>query len=188
MSADGIFANFPVLNTPRLVLRQIRPEDAPAVFRLFSDAEVTRYYDLDTFTTPAQADELVERFQQRFDHQVGIRWGLALNEMPKKLVGTCGYNIWVEPARRGLMGYDLARAHWRCGLMSEALAAILEFGFAHMNLNRVEALTFPQNTASIRLLAKLGFRAEGLLHEYEYIKGVPQDMSLYALLCRERRQ
>ena len=57
-----------------------------------------------------------------------------------------------------------------------------------MNLNRVEALTIPQNTASIRLLAKLGFRAEGLLREYDYIKGVPQDMSLYALLCRERRQ
>ncbi len=104
MSADGIFANFPVLNTPRLVLRQIRPEDAPAVFRLFSDSEVTRDYDLDTFTTPAQADELVERFQQRFDHQVGIRWGLALNEMPEKLVGTCGYNIWVQPAHIGAVG------------------------------------------------------------------------------------
>ena len=178
MSADAIFVDFPILTTPRLVLRQIRSQDAPAVFRLFADAEVTRYYDLDRFTEPAQAHELVERFQWRFDHQVGIRWGLALSEMSDKLVGTCGYNIWLQPAR----------AHWRRGLMSEALAAILEFCFVRMNLNRVEALTIPQNTASIRLLAKLGFRAEGLLREYDYIKGVPQDMSLYALLCRERRQ
>ena len=125
MSADAFFVDFPILTTPRLVLRQIRSQDAPAVFRLFADAEFTRYYDLDTFTEPAQAHELVERFQWRFEHQVGIRWGLAVSEMPDKLVGTCGYNIWVQPARRGLVGYDLARAHWRRGLMSEALAAIL---------------------------------------------------------------
>ena len=52
--------------------------------------------------------------------------------MSDKLVGTCGYNIRVQPAL----------AHWRRGLMSEALAAILEFGFVRMNLNRIEALTF----------------------------------------------
>ena len=54
-----------------------------------------------------------------------------------------------------------------------------------MNLNRIEAMTFPQNTASIRLLDKFGLKVEGLLREYEYIKGNPQDMSLYALLSRE---
>jgi ribosomal-protein-alanine N-acetyltransferase len=55
MSADEIFAAVPTLSTPRLTLRQIRTEDAAAVFGLFGDAEVTRYYDLDTFTDPLQA-------------------------------------------------------------------------------------------------------------------------------------
>lgn len=61
--------------------------------------------------------------------------------------------------------------------------------FASMPATReptVEALTFPQNTASKRLLTKLGFKKEGLLREYEYPKGSPQDMAIYALLARER--
>ena len=188
MSADEIFAAFPTLSTPRLTLRQIRTEDAAAVFGLFGDAEVTRYYDLDTFTEPLQAEELIERFQRRFDHRIGLRWGLALNETPDNLIGTCGYNLWVQPAHRGLVGYDLARDHWRRGLMAEALAAVLTFGFTAMGLNRVEALTFPQNTASKSLLDKLGFQAEGLLREYEFIKGAAQDMAIYSLLAGERSQ
>ena len=185
MSADEIFAAFPTLSTPRLTLRQIRTEDAAAVFGLYADAEVTRYYDLDTFTEPLQAEELIERFQRRFDHRIGLRWGLALNETPDILIGTCGYNIWVQPARRGLVGYDLARNHWRRGLMAKALAAVLKFGFTAMGLNRVEALTFPQNAASRQLLAKLGFKAEGLLREYEHFADGPQDMAIYGLLQRE---
>lgn len=186
MTAAEIFATFPILSTPRLILRQIRADDADAVFDLFADEQVTRYYDLDTFTDLAQAADLIERFQRRFDHQVGIRWGLALTDAPNELIGTCGYNIWVQPARRGLLGYDLARAHWRCGLMREALTAILDFGFSIMQLNRIEALTLPQNTASQRLLDKLGFKAEGLLRQYEYLKDSPQDMAIYALLAEER--
>ena len=135
MSADEIFAAFPTLSTPRLALRQVRTEDAAAA------------YGLDTFTETLQA-ELIEIFQKRFDNRIGLRWGMALNETPDNLIGTCGYNLWVQPARRGLVGYDLARNHWRRGLMAEALAAVLKFGFTAMGLNRGEALTFPQNTAS----------------------------------------
>ena len=149
MSADEIFAAFPTLSTPRLTLRQIRTEDAAAVFGLFGDAEVTRYYDLDTFTEPLQAEELIEKFQRRFDHRIGLRWGLALNETPDNLIGTCGYNLWVQPARRGLVGYDLARDHWRRGLMTEALAAVLTFRFHRHG---------PQPSRGADLPAKYGFQ------------------------------
>ena len=139
--------------------------------------------DLDRFTSMAQAHDLIARFQARFDRQIGIRWGL---DSPSVLIGTYGYNIWVRPAHRSLLGYDLNRRHWGQGLMGEARKAILDLGFDAMQLNRVEALTFPQNTASKRLLTKLGFKKEGLLREYEYPKGSPQDMAIYSLLARER--
>ena len=51
--------------------------------------------------------------------------------------------------------------------MTEALSAILNFGFGEMELNRIEAVVMPENTASIIMLEKLGFRKEGLLEEYE---------------------
>jgi ribosomal-protein-alanine N-acetyltransferase len=69
--------------------------------------------------------------------------------------------------------------------MREALEAILTFGFSTMQLNRIEALTFPQNAASRHLLAKLGFKEEGLLREYEIFVDGPQDMAIYGLLQRD---
>ena len=51
--------------------------------------------------------------------------------------------------------------------MTEALSAILKFGFDELELNRIEAVVLPENTASIQMLEKLGFRKEGLLEEYE---------------------
>ena len=185
MSDAAVFDSFPTFATARLVLRQIRSADADAVYRLFADPAVTRYYDLATFDDPAQARELVARFQQRFERRIGLRWGLALKTEPDALVGTCGYNIWVRPARRGLLGYDLVRAHWGRGLMTEALTAVFDYGFHAMDLNRVEALTFPANAASRRLLARLGFAEEGLLREYECYADGPQDMAVYGLLRRE---
>ena len=107
MSEAAVFDSFPTLETARLVLRRIRSADADAVYRLFADPAVTRYYDLATFDDPAQAGELVARFQQRFERRIGLRWALDLKKEPDALVGTGGYNIWVRPARRGLLGDDL---------------------------------------------------------------------------------
>ena len=69
--------------------------------------------------------------------------------------------------------------------MSEALQAILNFGFETMQLNRVEALIFPQNIAAQRLLLKTLFRSEGILRQYEFIKGRFVDMAMYARLAND---
>ena len=62
-----------------------------------------------------------------------------------------------------MLGYDLARPHWNRGIMTEALTAVLPFGFEKMALNRIEALVITGNEASYRLLARLGFQQEGTL-------------------------
>ena len=185
MTPEEIYAEFPHLETKNLVLRDLRPEDVQAVFCIFSDDEVTRYYDLDTFQSMGQARDLIERFNSRFLNQVGIRWGIARKDAPGTIIGTCGYNIWVQPNCRAVIGYDLARAHWRQGVMTEALGAVLRFGFENMSLNRVEAAIFPANTSSHRLLKKLGFQQEGALREYEFLKGEFVDLVMYSLLRKE---
>src|SRR5256885_9265819 len=55
---------------------------------------------------------------------------------------------------------DLARPYWGQGLMTEAVRAMIQFGFEHMGLNRIEAEVMPENIASIRFLSKLGFEEE----------------------------
>ena len=185
MNAQEIYARFPLLETENLILRDLRPDDAAALFRIFSDDQVTRYYDLDTFTDISAARELIDRFNRRFLNQIGIRWGIAHRSHPDSLLGTCGYNVWIQSSRRAVIGYDLARSYWRRGIMSEALEKVIRFGFAEMSLNRIEAVVFLENTASHRLLAKLAFQEEGVLREYEYLKGSFVDMMMHSLLKRD---
>ncbi|MFH1569865.1 MAG: GNAT family protein [Gemmatimonadota bacterium] len=183
--ADRVFGHFPELLTPRLLLRDLTPGDASDLYAVFGDSEVTRYYDLDPFTDVIQARDLVDRFILRYQRRIGIRWAICRREAPSRVLGTCGYNLWVQTSRRGLLGYDLARAHWRRGIMTEALSAVLRYGFGTMDLNRVEALVCVGHQASERLLARLGLRPEGILRQYERIGGALADMTMHALLRRE---
>jgi ribosomal-protein-alanine N-acetyltransferase len=179
---DPVFSAFPEIETERLLLREIMPEDASAILRIFGDPEVTRYYDLDTYNTMDQAKELIDFFDESFELERAVRWGIALKESDE-LIGTCGY-VWIRQFR-GEIGYDLAREHWRKGYMSEALEAILEFGFDSLGLNRVEALVMTDNAASSGLLRSLGFMEEGVLRQHDFFKDEFHDMRLFSLLREE---
>jgi ribosomal-protein-alanine N-acetyltransferase len=182
MNRAAIFSAFPTLETPRLRLRAFRAEDAQAILHLFGDEAVTRYYDLETMTSLEQAETLLGRMMQRFERAEALRWGIALKETDA-LIGTGGYNSLA--GTRAQIGYDLASAWWGRGLMTEALAAILRFGFEQMELNRIEAGVMPGNEASVRVLRKLGFQEEGTLREYGFWKGAFHDLRWFALLKRE---
>jgi ribosomal-protein-alanine N-acetyltransferase len=179
MRIDTAFQTFPQLETRNLLLRSIESTDAEAIYHIFADDEVTRLYDLDTFTSVEQATQLIERMRHRFERQEAIRWGIARKPNPT-LVGTCGFTL--LPSFRGGLGYDLARAYWRQGIMTEALSAILQFGFEKLGLNRVEALVMLENTASVHLLRKLGFQEEGILKEYAFFKGRFHDLRSFSIL------
>jgi ribosomal-protein-alanine N-acetyltransferase len=177
---------FPRLDTPRLMLRQMQPADAEAVRRLFGDPAVTRYYDLDTLTDVQQALALIQRQNERFERREGLRWGLTLKQGRRRdqVIGTCGYRF-VPASAQGELGYDLARPHWRQGLMTEALRAVIRFGFQELRLNRIQALVMLGNKASVGLLDKLGFKEEGVLREYVYFKSAFHDLRCFSLLRRE---
>lgn len=172
---------FPLLKTDRLLLRQLAPADAEAVFQIFSDGEVTRYYDIDAFSGLEQAQRLIARLNERFEHGEGIRWGIV-QKATGQFIGTCGYNGWVRTSYRASIGYDLARSAWGQGFMTEALQAVLRYGFDTMALNRVEALVIPGNIQSMRVLEKLGFQAEGIRRGYGYWKDRFWDLYCLSLL------
>lgn len=178
--------SFPVLETPRLRLRELVMADAPAVFDLFANPEVTRYYDFEAFTSQEQAADLIARQRSRFRTGEGLRWGLTQKEADR-VIGTVGLYLDRTNAQ-GRLGYDLARPYWRRGLMSEALHIVLRYAFLSVGVNRLQALVMPSNEASAGLLLKLGFTDEGTLREYQFIKGRYQDLRCFSLLRREYRQ
>jgi ribosomal-protein-alanine N-acetyltransferase len=167
MSIDRVFQEFPELQTARLVLRQITASDAPALYAILSDEQVTQYYDDDPFTDISQAEEQISAWENGYNRKWMLRWGIAFKP-GGDLIGTCGFYGFHRLHLRAAIGYELMKSHWRQGIMSEALDAILAFGFDQVGLNRIQAVVMPDNLASIRLLEKLGFRNEGLLSKYEY--------------------
>lgn len=179
---NPVFATFPEIETERLLLRETMPEDAPAIYRLFADPLVTRYYDLESYTSIEQAEALIDFFDESFEMERAIRWGIE-RKSDGVLMGTCGY-VWLRP-HRGEIGYDLHSDFWRQGYMSEALDAILDFGFTELGLNRVEALTMLENEASGGLLRSLGFVEEGVMRQHDFFKGQFHDMRLFAILRQD---
>lgn len=183
------FSSFPMLETPRLILREIIPEDAPAIFRIRGDYEVTRYNSGAAYTHIQQAGQLIANMLAAYLEKRELRWGITLKGEPAAgVIGMCGYNYWEHTDQRASVGYDLAQAFWGRGIMPEALQAIFEFGWTRMGLNRIEAGTSIYNTASVRVLEKLGFRQEGHQREQYYEDGHFHDLLLFALLRREYAQ
>ncbi|MBB6092902.1 ribosomal-protein-alanine N-acetyltransferase [Povalibacter uvarum] len=177
---------FPELDTPRLRLTRIHPEDANAVFELFSDPKVVEYYDLEPFSAIAEAEKLMALFESRYSSGSGIRWAIRERESAD-LIGTCGFNTWSQKMRNGVIGYDLRPSHWGRGMVTEAIAAMLHAAFTGTlpcgPLHRIQADTILGNTASERVLLKLGFREEGIRRHAAFLHGAYKDMKCFGLLA-----
>lgn len=156
------------------------------MFALFADPRVAVPTHIAPFAGIEQADELIAFFGRRFAAKGGIRWGLTLKG-DDTIIGTAGFPGIDDETYRARIGYDLASAHWGRGLATEAVRALVGFGFAQLNLNRIEATTNLDNTGSMRVLAKVGFTEEGILRDYTYWRevGAFSDARMYSLVRRE---
>jgi len=178
-------ADFPLLVTQRLILREFKAADAAAVFDIFSRSAVTRYHNLDVMRTMREAQELVERCAGLWSQGIGVRWAIALKERPDTAIGSCGWYNLNRSFRSLEIGYDLHPTHWRKGIMTEALTTLIGYCFGDaflFKLNRIEALTYVQHVASVGLLWKLGFQEEGIRRQYSYWKNQFHDLRSFSLL------
>lgn len=167
---------FKPLETDRLILKNIAPEDRDFLFREFSNDEINRYlFDAEPFTSPADADELIA-FYNEPEPRCQHRWVLVLKSTGEK-IGTCGFHCWDRDSGYMEVGYDMQKAHWGHGYMTEALRAILDFAEKDMKARRVCAQIYPGNQRSAALVMKFGFRLTAELvtcvfHGREYVHGV----------------
>ncbi|MCM2552082.1 N-acetyltransferase [Burkholderia glumae] len=178
--------SFPCMQTRRLVLRELAPADAAALYAIHGDADAMRWYGAESMTAPAQAARLIDTFMAWRIAGTGVRWGIE-RRADGALIGTCGLFRWSRAWHSCTIGYELARGARGQGVMHEALGAVLDHGFGAMDLNRVEARVHPENEASLRVLAALGFVREGYQRQAGYWNGAFRDLVQYALLRDEYR-
>lgn len=172
------------LPTPRLTLRPLQPDDAPAVYAMHADPVTLRYWSTPPWSDPTQADELIARDLTAMAGGDYLRLGLE-RQFDGRLIGLCTLFAFHLPSRRCEIGYLLQREHWGQGYMQEALDTLLDYGFAVLGLNRVEADIDPRNDGSQRTLARQGFVHEGHLRERWIVDGAVSDTHLYGLLRRD---
>lgn len=175
---------FPVIETERLVLRQITKVDAEDILRYLSDKDVMKHYGLEPFQSIEDALDEISWYQSIVEEKTGIRWGITLKG-EDRVIGSCGFLNIVPQHSRSDIGFELHKDFWGQGIAREAVEAVITYGFEQMNLQRIQALIEPPNSSSQKMVERLGFMKEGLLRSYEFACGKFDDLFMYSLLMQD---
>jgi ribosomal-protein-alanine N-acetyltransferase len=162
-----------ILETPRLALRHLELRDLDALFLLYRDAEIRRYFPDGTRTFEETRREL-EWFQQ--GHPEFPRLGLwaTVERSSGAFLGRCGLLPWeIDGKSEVELAFLIAKARWGEGLATEAAFGIMDYARAQLGLRRLICLITPGNVASMRVATKVGMSFErkhedalGLCHVY----------------------
>ncbi len=175
------FQPFPVITTDRLVLRQMKHDDKDDMFIMRSDPEMMQYIPRPVAKTTDDIVALIDVINQGTTNNETINWVITLKGIDK-VIGTIGFVRMKKEHYRGEIGYMLAKDQQKKGIMQEAIASVISYGFKTMKLHSIEAIVDPANTASARILEKNNFIKEGSLRENEFYNGRFLSSDIYSLL------
>ncbi len=175
----------PELVTERLVLRELRPSDAPAVAAGAGDRRVAQHLIQVPSPYPVALARrwLLHRIEW-WDLGRGVTFAVTIVGQPEPLLGTVSLRRYVRD-RRAELGYWLAASAWGRGFATEAAQAVVDFGFRELGLARVYAQVLAGNRASLGVLDKLGMVHEGVKRQHVNKARRLRDVLLYGLLRDE---
>ena len=174
----------PELKTPRLLLRRLTMRDAGDIYRYSRDPEVARHVLWDAHRSIGDSRAYLRYMLHRYRAHEPASWGIE-ELSTGRIIGTIGF-MWIQQDNAAAeVGYSLARDCWNRGFMTEALGAVIQYGFDFMNLNRIEAQHETTNPASGAVMRKCHMCKEGTLRSRLFNKGKYVDVDLYAILRRD---
>jgi RimJ/RimL family protein N-acetyltransferase len=172
---------------PRVFLRDFVPEDVAAVAVYSVDEQVGRYQDWQLLT-PEAAQAFVDRAIDAARQTPRTSFDFAVIERTSQmLIGDASICIDSDRDKRAEIGFSLRRDRWGDGLATEAARLLLAFGFGPLGLHRIAATAHPDNTASLRVLEKVGMTYEGRLRDHLLTRGEWRDSLMWSILEPEWR-
>lgn len=172
---------FETTTTSRLILRKLTPEVISFVFDNYTDEELMRFFGLNT--AEALAKEKQKYTGGLRTHNRSLLYFQLIDKTTGEVIGWCGFHTWYLDHSRAEIGYILTNdAYKGKGIMTEALAPIVAYGFNVMQLERIEAFVGPNNEASLKLVGKLNFVQEGHLKKHYFKDNKLEDSLVFALL------
>ena len=176
------FTPFPVIETERLLLKQITNDDVNEVFELRSNPETMKYIPRPLVKTTEDALEHIAMIGEKIVSNTGINWGITLKGS-SKLLGIIGYYRMQPENYRAEIGYMLLPQFHGQGIITEAMKRLITYGFNDLKLHSIEAVIDPENRASEKVLQKCGFAKEAHLRESDFFEGKFIDKVIYSLIA-----
>ncbi len=174
------------ITTPRLILKSITPALIHELFNTKTKEELKSYFGFD--------DDGFEHYKTMHEkgmetHRLSLFLFLLIEKASGLPIGECGFHTWAASHNRAEVFYNMRKDdHKQKGYMTEALEAVLKYGFTDLKLHRVEALIAAENEPSLRLLLRYGFSKEGTMREDYVVNGKNEDSDCYSLLKWEWEQ
>lgn len=173
------------IETPRLILRQAKIDDAEPMFRNWAnDAEVTKYLTWAHHGNIHVTEKLLESWIESYQRDNYYQWMIVLKESDEP-IGSIMANT-MGRAQSAHIGYCIGKAWWHQGIMSEALKAVMDFLFDEVGYHRIESLHDPKNPNSGKVMKKCGMKYEGTLRMADRNNQGICDACYYGLLANER--
>lgn len=176
-----------IIETERLILREFVAEDWQAILAYQRDERYLRFYP-QSDSSETEAQQFVKMFLQQQAEKPRRKFQLAITlQGEDRAIGTCGIRRSSENDFEADIGFELAPEHWGQGVATEAAQAIVNYGFSELKLHRISSWCIADNTASARVLEKVGLRPEGRLRDNEYFKDRWWDTLLFGMLVDDWR-
>jgi ribosomal-protein-alanine N-acetyltransferase len=149
-----------ILETKRLILRHLVMDDLDALFALYSDPEVRKYFP-DGMLNYDQTREELEWFLNGHPAHPELGLWATIYKQTGQFIGRCGLLPWtIEGQYEVEVAYMIAKEYWRQGLGSEAAQGILQYGIETLGLPRLICLIDKDNQASIKVATGMGMTFE----------------------------
>ena len=164
IEADSNFHLMPEIETARLRPRMFVPSDLDDLARLLMSPEVMRYIGVEAGKTLTleETEEHLQNFIEGWRRRRFGRWAVV-EKKTNRFIGLCGLKLLEEEVE---LIYLLHEAYWGRGLASEAARASLRYGFEELELERIVAVTRPENISSQRVMERIGLRRAGDVRSY----------------------
>ena len=176
------------IETKRLILRRVKPEDAEDMFCWTGDDEVTKYMTWKSHPDIEATKNYINYILSKLEKDDCYDWIIEYKETGKA-IGSIGVSALDANFEKAEVGYCLSKKYWRKGIMTEALSAVMQYLFDKCCFNRVEAHHHVDNPASGRVMLKCGMKFEGIMRQWRKDnQGRFCDTAEYAALNKDRVQ
>ena len=174
------------INDGKVFLTKISVKDRDFVFHSLKDETVSKYLSLGPLVSREHSQKLINNYLTYWDKQIQFNYIIEMrdnnNSNEIKKVGSI--NLWGvnRSNKRAEIGIWLNSKYWHQGYAKVALSLIINIGFYHLNLHRLEAHIAVENIPSINLFKKCGFKEEGILKDYLHLKQAYHDAIILACI------